>query len=361
MIFYERIEAPWFSPIFSIIGRIASPPFQKIIFMRSRLYAFLILCIFLGIPFFLYWYFYEKKVSSLVFESTSERAYEIEMRWNLSYKYFPILDKTFYYKSACIWSCIFSPVPPVRYDIKITSTWAESIMDTVELGVGSLEKYKFTLFPALTMEPILSAAWLPTSDNGVIWVSIDDAIITLERTSTGNVIVSSQKNAPIFFTLSSVKSTSLDLSRTCVILSSIANDRYLIDISTGENIVFPFSENIKLVSYLGENLWKVRTEDRLYEYDGNSWSENLRFTDYIDISSRYRIGYIDANDQQKMSLSNLDSSESLLLFLDRKTGESRIVKRWYTIGWFFYYRLLPAIIWWAGSASQIVFDTSFFE
>jgi hypothetical protein len=53
------------------------------------------------------------------------------------------------------------------------------------------------------------------------------------------------------------------------------------------------------------NEWKIRTMDTVFEYDGEKLRENPRFTDYIDLDSRYRLGYIAPQDTEKLQLSNL--------------------------------------------------------
>ncbi len=90
-------------------------------------------------------------------------------------------------------------------------------------------------------------------------------------------------------------------------------------------MIFPYEETIDIVSF--SDRWKVRTTLSVYELSDDIWKKNLRFTDYIDISSRYRIGYIDIRDQEKLSLANLPLENSLFILLDRSNGETRIIKK----------------------------------
>lgn len=55
--------------------------------------------------------------------------------------------------------------------------------------------------------------------------------------------------------------------------------------------------------------------------------EDIRFTSSIDLSSGIRIGYIDKKDAKKLSLANLPPIESVLIRLDRITGESVILRK----------------------------------
>jgi hypothetical protein len=75
-----------------------------------------------------------------------------------------------------------------------------------------------------------------------------------------------------------------------------------------------------------EKLWKVRTEKSVYEYTG-VWKKNLRFSDYIDIDSRYRIGYISRQEREKLALQNLPLEESYLILLDRKNARTTILTK----------------------------------
>ncbi len=54
---------------------------------------------------------------------------------------------------------------------------------------------------------------------------------------------------------------------------------------------------------------------------------NTRFTDWLDISDRVRIGYISADDTKKLQLSNMNLGQSVLILLDRYTGQSSIIQQ----------------------------------
>lgn len=45
--------------------------------------------------------------------------------------------------------------------------------------------------------------------------------------------------------------------------------------------------------------------------------QNARFTDFIDLSDQYRIGYISKNDTKKLTLANYPKNVSRLLLLNR--------------------------------------------
>ncbi len=76
-----------------------------------------------------------------------------------------------------------------------------------------------------------------------------------------------------------------------------------------------------------QDIWKIKTPDSVFSYENNQLKENPRFTDFLDVSSNIRIGYISANDTNKLSLSNFPIGTSILIILDRTTGESYIVRK----------------------------------
>jgi len=88
----------------------------------------------------------------------------------------------------------------------------------------------------------------------------------------------------------------------------------------------PFPENeILSVSLLG-NEWKIKTKSSVYSLFRDSMIENPRFTDFVDISSQYRIGYIDKNDTKRRMLANLTDDSSFLVLLDRYSGNATYKK-----------------------------------
>jgi hypothetical protein len=73
--------------------------------------------------------------------------------------------------------------------------------------------------------------------------------------------------------------------------------------------------------------WKVRTEVDSYENIEGTWVKNMRFTDYIDLNQRYRLWYIDANEEEKLMLQNYAKGKSLIVLLDRNTNESTVLRQ----------------------------------
>ena len=322
--------------------------------MHPRALAILILFIFLVIPFGLYWYFYESRVTSLIFESDRESSFTVELEGTLSYQYFPLLDTAFSYRSTCMQSCIFSPIPPLRYAVRISSSGSEDLRDEVSLVTGESRKYIVDLAPAFILTPVASFA---TSDPIEWTIGKDQSgdTLSLKTDISGWLgLYTSGKENPSFQITSSITSSKLDASRGYVILQWAYRDQYIVSTDGQRNTIFPFSEEIDMVSF--EEVWKVRTKSDLYEYIGSTWQRNPRFTDYVDISSRYRIGYIDRSDTTKLSLQNLPSWESIFILLDRTGTETKIIKKWKDIRGFILYRGTPSILDLDGTVSRIDID-----
>ena len=72
--------------------------------------------------------------------------------------------------------------------------------------------------------------------------------------------------------------------------------------------------------------WHIRTDTGSFVSDGDEYNEDIRFTDAIDLTPEIRLGYIDKSDTAKLSIGNFASNQSILVRLDRTTGESRMVR-----------------------------------
>ena len=76
--------------------------------------------------------------------------------------------------------------------------------------------------------------------------------------------------------------------------------------------------------------------------EGEKEIEDIRFTDAIDLTPYIRLGYIDQKDTQKLSLGNFAPGQSVLIRLDRTTGESVVVRKGMGIASLLLYRNAPA-------------------
>lgn len=84
-----------------------------------------------------------------------------------------------------------------------------------------------------------------------------------------------------------------------------------------------------------------------------SYGENPRFTDWIDASPTVRIGYISAEDSQKLALSNYPLGESVLIRLDRTTGQSQVLRKGLDIRFFYFSQGIPAYVDHSGNSSTL--------
>jgi hypothetical protein len=98
--------------------------------------------------------------------------------------------------------------------------------------------------------------------------------------------------------------------------------------------------DISLIS--SGSTWHIHTETGSYIGDGEKEIEDIRFTDAIDLTPDIRLGYIDQKDTTKVSIGNFPQGQSVLIRLDRTTGESRVVRRGLSIGALFLYNNRPA-------------------
>ncbi len=71
----------------------------------------------------------------------------------------------------------------------------------------------------------------------------------------------------------------------------------------------------------------MRTETGSFVIDSDKITEDIRFTDAIDLTPEIRLGYIDKNDTAKLSIGNFVPNQSVLVRLDRTTGEGVTVRK----------------------------------
>ncbi len=327
--------------------------------MRARIQAVFILFSIISLPVLGYWYFYDEKITSLIFDNTGEYPYTVELRWALSYKYFPILDKAIYYKSTCKDACIFRPIPPIPYDINITSPWMEMISDKKTLMRGSADTYKIVFMPALILTP-LGQYLREDTQNISIGTSQAGEDIRMEKSATGMIwFFLSWSEVPFFSTHATIASVQIDRTHSSLIIDTMTREKYIVDIYTGESMLYDRGDDI--LSAVMSYSWKIRTNNELYEHTGDTWQKNMRFTDYIDISPRWRIGYIDAWDTPIHAVQNISPQESLLILLDRKTGVQKILKKGTQISDLFFYLWKPAYRDVDGEVGLVEFDFTILE
>lgn len=121
-----------------------------------------------------------------------------------------------------------------------------------------------------------------------------------------------------------------------IMLQSVGNISAISDISSGST-------------------WHMRTETGSFVIDSDKITEDIRFTDAIDLTPEIRLGYIDKNDIAKLSIGNFATNQSVLVRLDRTTGDSIIVRKGIDIQALLLYRGLPAYMDSAGGVYSITY------
>lgn len=319
--------------------------------MRARLIAVLILILLVGWPSYLYWYFYKKNISSLVFLSDSNESYTVSLEGKLEYKYFPLLDDVFRYKSTCMESCIFTPIPPIRYTLHISTTGREDIMDTIDLTTWETKKYPVILPKVLFTEKIWKMAstsapvtlpWVTPIGITSWWKSV---AFTSDKDGGEVWIINNNQFLTLFRSQKSLESAYLDETRSFVIVPDSAAKQAIYSLDgRNQGTVFPNLEKILMVTTTDWLEWKVQTEQALYESEGWFWKKNIRFTDFIDLGPRYRLAFLRKTQKEKFELQNIAVGTSLIVLLDRVSNEMTILRKGYEILWFFQVNGAPALL-----------------
>lgn len=104
----------------------------------------------------------------------------------------------------------------------------------------------------------------------------------------------------------------LDLSRTFVLVSMSQGTTTIFstDLRQETELALPIDE---IVAIRGGVKLNIRTRTAVYDIKSGIPEENIRFSDYIDISPEIRIGYIDKSDTKKLSLSNYEPGKSVIV------------------------------------------------
>lgn len=157
-------------------------------------------------------------------------------------------------------------------------------------------------------------------------------------------ILTLEKFAPIRTIITPIVAAKIDESRSVIMVDLSSGMTLLIPITlSGEREITTMS-GIRTVTISPGNIWKIRTDTGSLEIQENRLLDDIRFTDAIDINPQIRIGYIDKNDQSKLSLANFPSGQSLLIRLNRTTGESIILRSGFDIRALFFYQNNPAYL-----------------
>jgi hypothetical protein len=125
-----------------------------------------------------------------------------------------------------------------------------------------------------------------------------------------------------------------------------------VSINTADRVSreYVFQKDISLTPVTGAyqslissgSIWHVRTSSGSFVLQWEDLIEDIRFTDAIDLDHDTRLGYIDATDSKKLSLGNFPLGQSVLIRLNRITGESVVLRKGIDVRVFIQYDQHPA-------------------
>jgi hypothetical protein len=145
----------------------------------------------------------------------------------------------------------------------------------------------------------------------------------------------------------------VDISDTLIINTA---DQITRSYAFTHDIIFSSVGNISDIHNISSgSTWHIRTGTGSYMLDGERQIEDIRFTDAIDLTPDIRLGYIDKKDTTKLSIGNFAPGQSVLIRLDRTTGESVVTRKWLDIGAFVLYRNTPAYMSSMGDIYTIIY------
>ena len=314
--------------------------------MRSRTLASIILILLLIIPGIFYWYFFHTNASSITFQfpATGEE-YNLLLEGTLEYSYLPLADKMLIFRERCKDTCTLT-VPPSNYTLTITSVWIDDIWDVIRIDFSAKQVYpvqvnkKFN-YSSYTLEPvdtILEQSLLDNANTHFWWkywhIGTTSSWDYLTLREVGDISSIGITTVEWFQSIQQLPffpmNIWLDSSRRYIIIDRSEDDRFISSIDGNDTIVFPIDGTINIIDSDRSN-WKVQTDHGVYMHEWWRWKKNPRFTDYIDISDTLRVGYIDKKDSKLLDLSNFQLNTSILLLVNRRTGESRTLKLWLDI------------------------------
>jgi hypothetical protein len=250
----------------------------------------------------------------------------------------------------------------------LTASGKTTISDNIIINSGENISRKYILSDDIILVPVKTllidnalpislvenARFLGWWEFTVIGTDIKNKIWAIKKWESSSQIgiLSVERFVPIRNVSLDILSSSIDLSRSVLIINLVWNSTLLINTDLTSEKEIQTIPNI--VSVIPWEIWKIKSQSGgTIEIRGNRIIEDIRFTSSIDLSDEIRIGYIDKSDIKKLSLANLPTTESVLIRLDRTTGESVILRKWFDIETLFLYNKKPAYLDASGNISMI--------
>ena len=305
--------------------------------MKARLIALVILLVLIGVPIGLYWYFMQKNISSLEIGFGSGITAQVELRGTFSASFLPLADKMLSYTQTCESVCTFSPIPPALYTVHITSEGMMPTEAVFSLKTNEKQHHQFILNRALALTPITPPSRLSPDEIILLQDTIQEknpgvtviggdfsGRIWAYRTMGQGVQIGSINSDDSFIPLKNFPSyfshIELDPYGRSLVAYRDAQHALLMTLDFAEILETMLPQPIKN-AYFSQQ-WHITTIGGGYDFLNGSWQKNPRFTDWYDYDGRWRVGYIDKGDTEKLAISNYTpDAGSQLLMIDRTNGE----------------------------------------
>ena len=337
--------------------------------MRSRILAIIILLILIVIPIALYLYFTRQEIASLAIHGNTGSVFTAHLSGSFWVDGLPLADRVLTYESTCTENCTLSPILPAQYLLTLTSNGKTTITDHFVVNTGNKITKSYTFYD----DAIFTRTGTLLHENVNIQALLDDAksqgvgdftsigvdikgrlwVSRTLGTLTQIGILSSERFTLLRNIVTPVSSVTLDTAGSFLVIRLAWSETMLISIDLSEEKQVSLPDSSRIVSVIPGDIWKVRTDSGSVTLQDDRITTDIRFTDSIDISPEIRLGYIDKNDNQRLSLGNFPLGESVLIRLDRATGESHVVRTGMDIQFFLFYHERPAYADGAGTVFTI--------
>ncbi len=295
------------------------------------------------------------------FHIAQEAPVTITLEGTLEYDYLPLADSALRFGQTCLIYCETGPIAPALYRVTISGSGYETMWETYRLSVWEQKEFHIIPEKKILSEKIANLSSLDITlpeiiEERITKLGILDTLTPIGMDFSGKTyvtrmidghrevsVITDDTMYSVFPLWEGEEWVYLDRSRQFFIVPMTERGQYIISWDGLRTEIFPYTDRILSVIYSWEWL-KIRTNTNIYIKNEDRWIVNPRFTDYIDITDQYRIGYISKDDTEKLELSNFPTNESVFIRVDRDTGHSTVIARWIQNGIFFWYQDVPVFL-----------------
>jgi hypothetical protein len=337
--------------------------------MRARFLAICILFLLVLLPLSLYLYFTTKKIATLTIKTSPWITFSAQLVWSFGIDWLPLANKMLSYEQNCDTMCIFSPVLPAKYALTITASWKTTIFDDISINAWDQLVRSYSMNNDIIITPVgninrnesLSQSLVENAISQNWWefemigTDIRNRVWVIKKwIPTSQIwIINSEKFIPIRNIATTFFSGSIDETRSVLLLNLAGSKILLLAVDLSSEKEINTMSSVQIVSVIPGDIWKIQTNTGTLEFKWEKISDDIRFTNSIDLDSHIRIGYISKSDSLKLSLGNFPTTDSVLIQVDRLTGESVVLRRGFDLRSFFYYNGMAAYIDTAGNIYTI--------